>query len=95
VNFIVSALTLIVPLAAGYLGARAGVLQRAWSKRIQRLSMMALGPPVTFLAMWSLKISGLDILGVPLIGMAVCLGGMAAAYPMARMLKLSRPAAGD
>lgn len=46
------------------------------------------------MAMWGLKISGLDILGVPALGAVHCLGGMACSYMLARALQLPRPSAG-
>jgi len=93
-NYTVTILTLLGPLLAGYFCVRAGWLKRDWSKPIQRITTAVLAPPVTFLSMWSLKVYGADILGVPLVGAAVCLAGLAVAYLMARLLRLSRPATG-
>lgn len=93
-NYIVSVLTLLLPILAGYAGVRAGLLPRDLSKQIQRTTVLLLGPPVAFLAMWSLKIYGIDILGVPLAGAAVCVAGMAVGYFVGRALGLPRAGVG-
>lgn len=94
-NYTVTILTLLGPLLAGYFCVRAGWLKREWSKPIQRATTVILGPPVIFLSMWSLKVYGVDILGVPLAGAVVCVAGLAVAYPMARLLRLSRQGTGS
>jgi predicted permease len=78
----------------GYAGVRAGLLRRETSKQIQRTTMLFLGPPVAFLSMWSLRIYGIDILGVPLAGAAVCVAGLGIGYLAARWLRLERLSAG-
>jgi predicted permease len=93
-SFLVTALTLLGPVVVGYLCVRYGLLQRQWSKRIQRTTVLFLAPPVMFLTMWSLKIPGVEILGVPAIAMLCGVGGMVVAYPIARGLGLSRQGIG-
>ncbi len=94
-NYAGTLLTLFVPLLAGYLAVRFGLLQRGWSRRIQRTMMLILAPPVTFLAMWGLELFGIETLGVPLVGAVVCVAGMALGYPLARGLRLGRTSAGS
>ena len=93
-SFLVTGLTLLVPMFAGYLCVRYGLVKRGWSKRLQRGTVLLLAPPVMFLAMWSLRIPGADIIGVPIVAILCGIGGMAVAYPIARGLRLSRQGAG-
>ena len=94
-SFLVTALTLLGPVVVGYLCVRLGLMKRAWSKGIQRTTVLLLAPPVMFLTMWSLKIPGTDILGVPLIAMLSGVGGMVVAYPVGKALGLSRQGIGS
>jgi predicted permease len=94
VDFVGLTLTLLGPLIVGYLGVRLGLLPRAWSKPIQRATILLLAPPVTLLAMWGLDVTGATVLGVPLIALAHTLGGMLASYGLARALGLTRRSSG-
>lgn len=93
-SFLISGLTLLGPVLVGYLCVRYGLVKREWSKHIQRKTILFLAPPVMFLAMWSLKIPGIDILGLPIIAILCGVGGMAVAYPIAKRLRLSRQGTG-
>jgi len=93
-SFLVTALTLLGPVVAGYLCVRYGLLKRSWSKTIQRTTVLLLAPPVMFLTMWSLEIPGTDILVIPLMAILCGVAGMVASYPVAKALKMSRQSTG-